>query len=91
VIEAAVAGVPVVGFNCFGVKEIPGVLADLVPPGDMKALAATLQGKLQSLAADEDRGPEVSIPAFLAQMRQQFDMGRMVRQTWEVYHHFIRN
>ena len=91
VIEAAVAGVPVVGFDCFGVKEIPGVTAALVPSRDIKALASVLREKLQTLAPNDDRDREVSTTAFLAQMGQQFNMDRMVKETWDVYHHCLRN
>jgi glycosyltransferase involved in cell wall biosynthesis len=91
VIEAAVTGVPVVGFDCYGVREIPGVLATLVPSKDVKALTSALQEKLQCLAASNSNGNGTQIKAVQEQMRQQFDMGRMVRETWEVYHHSLRN
>ena len=85
VIEAALAGVPVVGFDCFGIREIPGVAATLVPPGDINALIGALKEKLQVLAAGGQPVHEVSFPALQAAMSQQFDMGKMVRETWDVY------
>jgi glycosyltransferase involved in cell wall biosynthesis len=91
VIEAAVTGVPVVGFDCYGVREIPGVLATLVPSKDVNALTSALQEQLQGLAANNSNGNGTQIKAVQEQMRQQFDMGRMVRETWEVYHHSLRN
>ena len=91
VIEAALAGVPVVGFDCFGIREIPGVAATLVPPGDLNALAGALKEKLQVLAAGGRPAHDGSFPALQAAMRQQFDMGKMVRQTWEVYQPLLEN
>jgi glycosyltransferase involved in cell wall biosynthesis len=87
VIEAALAGVPVVGFECFGVREIPGVQATLVPPKDIRGLIAALRKKLRYLDhgyinSNDNHGLTVQ-----DQMRQQFDMGRMVRETWNVYQH----
>jgi glycosyltransferase involved in cell wall biosynthesis len=90
VIEAALAGVPVVGFDCFGVREIPGVRATLVPPRDIQALTAALEQQLQGLAAGY-RQDGASLPPFQEEMRRQFDMGRMVVETWDVYHNSIRN
>lgn len=92
VIEAAVAGVPVIGFDCYGVREIPGVRATLVPPKDIRALTSVLQDKLQSLASagtvlrNDHQGQEVH-----ERLRQQFDMSRMVRETWNVYQQVLRN
>ncbi len=91
VIEAALAGVPVVGYDCFGIREIPGVAATLVPPGDINALAGALKEKLQVLAAGGGPAHNGSFPALQAAMRQQFDMGKMVRQTWEVYQPLLEN
>ncbi|MEJ2092985.1 MAG: glycosyltransferase [Syntrophobacterales bacterium] len=93
VIEAALAGIPVVGFDCFGVREIPGVQATLVPPKDTAALTAVLHEKLLWLAS-QGNGGGGEAPSSLAiqeQMRQQFDLTGMVRKTWEVYHQFLRN
>jgi glycosyltransferase involved in cell wall biosynthesis len=90
VIEAALAGVPVVGFDCFGVREIPGVQATLVPPKDTQALTSALWQQLQRPAA-VDSHSDTTVQALQQQMRQQFDMGRMVMETWEVYHPSLRN
>jgi len=90
-IEAALAGVPVVGFDCFGVREIPGVLATLVPPKDVRGLASALREKLRCLAAGHSNGNDNQCLMVHDQMRQQFDMGRMVRETWDVYHQCLGN
>jgi glycosyltransferase involved in cell wall biosynthesis len=91
VIEAALAGVPVVGFDCFGVREIPGVQATLVPPRDVVGLTAALREKLLGLNAGNGHACHNQSPGVQDQMRQQFDMGRMVKETWDVYHHFLGN
>jgi hypothetical protein len=73
------------------VREIPGVLATLVPPRDVRGLTSVLREKLQSLTAGPSYGHDYQTLTIHDQMRQQFDMGRMVRETWEVYHNFLRN
>lgn len=88
VIEATLAGVPVVGFDCYGVREIPGVQATLVPPRDIQALTLALQDQLHRLAAPENSGYGSS-RAIQERMRQQFDLGAMVSKTWDIYQHFI--
>jgi glycosyltransferase involved in cell wall biosynthesis len=87
VIEAALAGVPVVGFECFGVREIPGVQATLVPPKDIRGLIAALRKKLRYLDHGYINSNDNHCLTVQDQMRQQFDMGRMVRETWNVYQH----
>ena len=89
VIEAALAGVPVVGFDCFGVREIPGVQATLVPPKDIQALINVLREKLRHLANGQIHISDNQNPAVQTRMCQQFDMGRMVRETWNVYQHSL--
>ena len=93
VIEAAVAGVPVVGFDCYGVREIPGVQATLVPPKDTQALTLAVRDQLHRLSVRENRRPGngAAIGAIQEQMRQQFDLGSMVNKTWDIYHDFIGN
>ena len=81
VIEAAVAGVPVVGFDCYGVREIPGVQATLVPPKDVPALTSALRQEILNLAASRGNGNGFRSSADLRRMHQQFDMDRMVRET----------
>jgi glycosyltransferase involved in cell wall biosynthesis len=91
VIEASLAEVPVVGFDCFGVREIPGVQATLVPPKDVRGLTAALREKLHELTVGRQGDKDNHGLTVLDQMRQQFDMGRMVRETWDVYHHCLGN
>lgn len=90
VIEAAVAGVPVVGFACYGVREIPGVQATLVPPLDLPALTSALKEEIRRVTAAQGNDRGNFPPAPLTWLRQKFAMHRMVRETWEVYHHLLR-
>lgn len=91
IIEAAIAGVPVVGFDCYGVREIPGVQATLVPPKDVAALTSALRQEIISLSAGNGNGNGNGrrSSAHLRRMHQQFDMGRMVRETWQLYHQLL--
>lgn len=89
VIEAAVAGVPVVGYECYGVREIPGVKATLVPPGDLEALVAAVGRELKGL--NGTRGWAVPAPEELTRLCQKFDMPRMVQNTAEIYEELLRS
>jgi hypothetical protein len=75
------------------VREIPGVSAILVPPRDVKALTAAVKEKLYTLSAGHGagNGNGAGVLALQHQIRRQFDMSRMVRETWEVYQHTLRN
>lgn len=87
VIEAAVAGVPVVGYECYGVREIPGVQATLVPSGDRRALVRALEEKLAALTEARDGdGPD---PEILARLCRKFDLDRMVRATYNLYQELL--
>lgn len=88
VIEAAVTGVPVVGFECYGVREIPGVQATLVPPRDLSALSAALEDRIQWLTKSDGNGAGPNLP--LNSLCRQFDMGHMVRETRELYQRLLR-
>uniref|UniRef100_A0A7C5ALM6 Glycosyltransferase family 1 protein n=1 Tax=Desulfobacca acetoxidans TaxID=60893 RepID=A0A7C5ALM6_9BACT len=89
VIEAAVAGVPVVGYECFGVREIPGVRATLVPSGDLKALITAVRKELKRVGAAKDRTPPDL--ADLAKLCRKFDLTRMIRGTTEIYQELLRD
>ena len=88
VIEAAVTGVPVVGYDCYGVREIPGVQATLVPGGDLAALAEALEGELLRLSPGL-RGQGGPPP--LAEICRQFALERMLQETREIYQGLWRN
>jgi glycosyltransferase involved in cell wall biosynthesis len=59
VLEAAVMGLPVVAFDCFGVREILGNQAHIVPLGDVDAFGRKLEEVLRKVPA-EGRSTEPS-------------------------------
>jgi len=88
VIEAAVTGVPVVGYDCYGVREIPGVKATLVPGGDFPALAEALEQELRRLSPGTR---EAVGPLPWADIRRQFALERMLQETRDIYQDLWRN
>ncbi|MGQ9688301.1 MAG: glycosyltransferase [Desulfobaccales bacterium] len=91
VIEAAGSGVPVVGFDCFGVREIPGVEATLVPSGNVRALTEAVREKLLCLAAGMSNDNGTRRTEHWRQISLRFDLDKMVQETWKVYQHALRN
>lgn len=82
VIEAVVAGLPVVGFDCYGLREIPGICARLAPPGCLGELIGAVRGELSHLS---QRGFHRTSAAHIAQIQNRFNLSRMVQQTFELY------
>ncbi|MEJ5329746.1 MAG: glycosyltransferase [Desulfobaccales bacterium] len=88
VIEAAVCGVPVVGYDCYGLREIPGLHFRLAPHGDTQALADLILEELPHLPGLAARcRPH---PAILAQVQERFSLPGMVSATAEVYERLLR-
>lgn len=83
VIEAVVAGLPVVGFDCYGLREIPGISARLAATGDLGQLTAVLQAAVAQLS--QARQVRRTHTAHLSLMQARFSMSRMVDQTFELY------
>lgn len=83
VIEAVVAGLPVVGFDCYGLREIPGLVSHLAPPGDLTRLIGVLRAELTRCSRLRPRRQTNTLD--LSRLREQFSMSRMVQQTFAVY------
>ncbi|HSL17561.1 MAG TPA: glycosyltransferase [Methylomirabilota bacterium] len=81
VVESLAAGVPVVATAVDGTPEVvrPGVNGELVPPGDVEALAAAVAG----LLTDEPRRRRAAEVA--ADGLDEYDIDRMVRALEELY------
>jgi len=87
IIEATIMGVPVVGFDCCGVREIPGVRCRLVPPRETASLTAAVAEETAHLPASRGRWggarPEIE------QIRERFSLAGMVARTTSVYETLI--
>lgn len=89
VIEAAVCGVPVVGYDCYGLREIPGLHFRLAPHGDTQALAELILAELPRLTGlPAACRPS---PAALARVQAQFSLPGMLTATGEVYQRLLRD
>ena len=83
VIEAAAADLPVVGFDCGGVREILDNNMTLVPVRDVKGLAAVLEREMANLETRRRlRGRRVS---YLNDLKKTFSISRMVEETRKLY------
>ncbi len=83
VIEATIMGVPVVGFDCGGLQEIPGVECRLVPPGEVGALTPAVQEEIQRLPAVRHMWGKER-PAW-PQIKERFSLEGMVAKTNATY------
>lgn len=84
ILDAMAAGVPVVGSATGGIPEVieDGATGLLVPPGDARALAASIVRLLREPALRERMGQ-----AGWARARERFTVERMVEGTLRVYRH----
>jgi len=80
VIEALLAGLPVVATEAGGVPEVVGDLGRLVGVGRPRDLADALRASLADLDAERRR-----VVAARRQLRQRFSVGTMVEGTERVY------
>ena len=83
IIEAVIAGLPVVGFDCYGLREIPGLFAHLAPPGNLDRLIEVLRLELNRLS--QIRRRHLIGTSHLSQIREQFSMPKMIRQIFDLY------
>lgn len=88
VIEAVVAGVPVAGFDCYGLREIPGICARLVPPGRLDELTSVVQEEVVRLSRSRCRHRLSASQLF--QVQERFSMSRMVQQTFAIYQPLLK-
>jgi glycosyltransferase involved in cell wall biosynthesis len=87
VIEAAAADLPVVGFDCGGVREILGDKATLVPVRDVEGLAKGLKREMAHL--EERRLLRGRKVYELNNLKETFSIARMVEETYRIYNELL--
>ncbi len=87
VIEAVVCGLPVLGFDCYGLREIPGIHYRLVPQGDTAALASLIQAEMPRLP--ELRAACRLSPAHRERLVARFSLSRMLEETLAIYERLL--
>ncbi len=83
IMEAFCARVPVVGFECTGVRETVGEQTLLVPPKDLTALTGAVKGAI--LRLPEIRRQFGKNPAELEALQERHSPVRMVREYQQLY------
>lgn len=89
IIESVAAGVPVVGFDCYGLREIPGICARLARPNRVDELISALREELVRLGGSRERRPLSAVHHF--QMENRFSLSQMVRRTVELYQPLLKS
>jgi glycosyltransferase involved in cell wall biosynthesis len=82
-LEATAAGVPVAGFECYGVREILGNDARLVPSKDLSALSREVRREIARLP--ENRCPPKKNPDLIRRLQERHSVERMVREYRDLY------
>lgn len=82
ILEAGLAGLPVIATNVGGIPEviIDNETGRLIPPKDSPALAAALEDLIKNLEIRKSLGANLQ-----AKVQQEFNLERMVRETIKVY------
>jgi glycosyltransferase involved in cell wall biosynthesis len=86
VIESASVGLPVVGFSCFGMREIPGFFPRLVPMRDVEGLTAAVKeqiAQLPRMTGIPRTRPDVN------SLLSRFSMSRMVAEVNNQYERLL--
>lgn len=85
-LEAMAAGKPIVATDIIGNRELieDGVSGMLVPPTDVKALATALLKLVRDATQSQRLGSQAR-----KRVEQHFSVGRMVRETVDLYRHWL--
>lgn len=83
ILEATAAGVPVVGFECYGVREILGNDAHLVPSKDLSALSREVRREIARLP--KNRYTPKKNPDLIRRLQERHGVERMVREYRDLY------
>lgn len=82
--EALIAGVPIIGTNCIGLREVlEGTPASVVPPGDARALARKIEYEMTA-------GRRKEFEAYMPEAARRFSPERHVSELMELYTSMIK-
>jgi len=87
VLEATMAGLPVVGFNCCGVREILGDAVRLVASKDLPALSREVREEIARLP--ENRCTPKKNPDLIRRLQERHSVERMVREYRDLYNRVL--
>ena len=83
VLEAAVMGLPVVAFDCGGVREILGDRAEMVPPGDVAGFCRLLEKTLTQVQSNNDHRRPSS--EYINGLVDRWSIEKMVQAKYQLY------
>ncbi|RJR39784.1 MAG: glycosyltransferase [Deltaproteobacteria bacterium] len=89
VLEAYAAGVPVVGFDWFGAREILGDTPNVVPSGDISALVAAVKREISRLPSSRRHRHE-DLPRIRA-LQERHSLPRRLAEIAGIYQDCLRN
>jgi glycosyltransferase involved in cell wall biosynthesis len=89
ILEATAAGLPVVGFECYGVRETLGEAARLVASRDLPALSREVREEIAGLPGNGHR-PKKNRD-LLRKLQERHSKERMVREYQELYNRLLHN
>jgi glycosyltransferase involved in cell wall biosynthesis len=83
VLEAAVMGLPIVAFDCGGVREILGDQTEIVPPGDVDEFCRLLAKTLAQVQANN--GHRRKSPEHVRSLVDRWSIEKMVQAKHQLY------
>jgi glycosyltransferase involved in cell wall biosynthesis len=87
VLEAAVMGLPILAFNCGGVREILGDQAEIVPPGDVDGFCRLLAKTLAQV--QENNGHHRKSPEYISSLVDRWSIAKMVQAKHQLYERLL--
>jgi glycosyltransferase involved in cell wall biosynthesis len=86
VLEAAVMGLPVVAFDCGGVREILGDQACLAPRGDLETFSQRLE---EALTRIKSGGPPLTSSSYIDSLVKRWHIGAMIEAKDHLYQELL--
>ena len=87
ILEARAADLPIVAFDCGGVREIVGDNCSIVPIKDVEGLASALKKEIDLIS--ETRRRRGQNQAQLQRLQARFSVARMVTETGQLYERLL--